>query len=316
MAELEEPGWPNLRSGYPPAGQTFLNAFLAVSQMNRQRQALEQRVHDANLRMTLAEAEHERKIEAMNINAALAVNRLNLQAENAQTRAYYEGVRTDIARSRADDLHEKMNQLYGDNEQTDKLSAEIRTLGESSNPGTQKYAALLNKLGLNYSGVIANNKRAEALFKDAELRHEKARSMLDRQSASIQKQIENLTKTGTAKQSHYVQYGDEYWGHGYDPKTKSATRFMGFDAAGNPVKPDEKGNIDGKKVKGWATTQAGTYETVRELMKARDQLVGGGADTLPDHKDWRKEATEFLKSNNLPVTDANIQHYINGSQSQ
>jgi hypothetical protein len=258
-----------------------MNAFLAVSQMNRQRQMLEERIHDQNLKMTLAEAEHERKIEAMNINAALAVNRLNLQAENAQTRAYYEGVRTDIARSRADDMHEKLNMLYGDNEQTDKLSAAIRQLGEGSNPGTQKYGANLNKLGLDYSGVIANNKRAESLFKDAELRHEKARSMLDRQSAALQKQIENLTKKSEVQQGHYLKYGDEYFAH--STFKGNPTRFMGFDAAGNPIMPNEKGQIVGAKTH--ITVPASSYETVRSLIQARDGLMGGGADTLPDHAD-------------------------------
>lgn len=65
----------------------MLNAFQIAANVNRQRQALEQHIHEQNLRMMLSEQESSRKIDQMNLSATMQMARFNEQKKMDDYRA-------------------------------------------------------------------------------------------------------------------------------------------------------------------------------------------------------------------------------------
>lgn len=203
MPELEEPGWPNLRSGAPSPGSTFLNAFYAMSQINMRKQALQDQIAKMEMQLqkqrfdeAFKEQDFQRKLEAQQMTGALRERALEISDE-------YHRAGTDIAYQRLNLAEEKGKAAY---EQAKKqqedfgaFSQEVEDLKKQHPPGTLDYAAGLSTIRGRHMDAL-QSQAGKRYDQDLENEHKTESALLDKHANMAHKTLrlalQNSTKGG------------------------------------------------------------------------------------------------------------------------
>ncbi len=205
-----------------------LNAFHIVSQVNAQRQKLEESLHDEQLKMTLGEQAHQLKVDQMNQNAVLAMQRMNMNQVLSDARLTVAQQNANTMRDRVDSI---VDQRTKTNEDVGRFYDDIRHL--DAKPGDPDFPT-------KYAGILAQNSMAG---RDPGVR-QYMKQFGDQHNYSAAKQVQQVNADqATLDHELAANHLNTTMLDNFQAQIKRNAQNQPLDKQGNVIAQDAQGNL-------------------------------------------------------------------------
>lgn len=277
-SDLEEPGWPVLKSGSPPPGQTFANAFYAATEVNRKKQMLENQLIKMQQSMALQEQKHDLDLSKFEWQQKYQSANLQRMYDNMQQREYlqqkgfeFRDHENEIKTAHKDATYANASQL-GD---------ELAAVSQKYPIGSQGFTNEMNYVLTKHASTLATPE-GQRIYKTFQSEHTAAANEGHKYAAELRQNFDatlGMVGRGTIGREDFMQPESAWRTNDKGERFLSRIQVTGPDGKPTWQVVDRTGELEalksGTKVR-YDTIPSQTYS---QLRKMHDRMLEiGGSD--------------------------------------
>lgn len=280
---LEEPGWPNLRSGAPPAGQTFMNAFLAVSETNRKRRQLEEQLTKMQMQMGFQEQKHELDMAKFERDSYFKQANLNRAYDMMAQRAYLQQKGFEF-KDQLDEI--KTARKDATYENAAKLGDELAAVSQQYPVGSQAFQNEMNTVLTKHASTLATPE-GQRVFKTFQSEHTAAANEGHKYAAELRQNFDatlEMVGKGTIGREDFLQPESAWRTNDKGERFLARIQVTGVDGKPSWQVVDRQGEQEalksGQKVR-YDTLPSQAYGQLRKMHDRMLEIGGNDPSEKP-----------------------------------